>query len=348
MPSSAEAHPTSSMEIRRFRAEDREPILRLMSEDRAPGYLEAKTRLFDWQFIGNPLGDRQSLHLVGVSDGQVVASNGLMPVRVIYKGKPVEALWSCDTFVARSCRGRGYGKALLAQVSREAPIMLAYGITDMSDPIFIDKGWELNADMTTYYCSSREPGARGMLKTLRSRIRRLGSRAPSPLGATVDVHESEDFPTEVDDLWSRSVASYHSVVAREAAYLNWKYRRHPRLAYVWYSAREGGRLRGLLVVRAHPLESVVVDYCGPRGDAELIAGLIQTAVRDLERRGTARIRCETTDPTLASALRSVGFFAYREKPRFRVRTNLPDDPHPEADWFVMTGDSDHDLAGNPA
>jgi hypothetical protein len=98
----------------------------------------------------------------------------------------------------------------------------------------------------------------------------------------------------------------------------------------------------VLIARPDPEVSVIVDYCGPLDGNHVIAELIDAAIDDLSKRGTMKIRCETTDPVVAAALRQNGFRASPGQYRFRVRSNLPDDLHPAERFFLMTGDSDND------
>ena len=102
-------------------------------------------------------------------------------------------------------------------------------------------------------------------------------------------------------------------------------------------------MRGLVVARYSPASSVIVDYCGPADDEDLMTALVSAARDAMAARGTLRMRCETTHAPMLAALHRVGFIGSRYRPRFRVRTNLPGDERPLEGWFLMPGDSDGDL-----
>ncbi len=324
--------------------EDRDAILEVLGAEKTAAQRRAREASFDWQYgRANPHDDGGSPFLVVTVDEQIAGVNGRMPVRVRYRGEAMRASWSCDLAVAPGFRHRGFGKALCARLPGEGEVALVYGISDQSDPIFEQLGWALASDLHCLFFSVAEAGVKGRLKNARSALMR---RALGRRGAGVfDVvrYEGEGFGAEVDALWDACVSGYESVIERDAAYLNWRYRDHPGLAYVAYHARRAGQLRGVLVVRPDALESVIADYCGPVGDAELKRALVEPAVADLCRSGTTRIRCETTDPELLAVLERAGFRRTKWRCRFRVWSRREADRGRAEGWFLMTGDSDNDL-----
>ncbi|MDB4954917.1 MAG: hypothetical protein JWO36_2486 [Myxococcales bacterium] len=314
----------------------------LLSIGRPAEYVDIKSMIFDWQFKCNPHDDGRSPFLVGALDDEtIVALNGYMPARIKFQGRPIHSCWSCDTYVSPSFRGRGFGKELVSRVSAAAPVMLGYGISDMSDPIFDKYDWLLHPHIDLLFFHVAEKGLAGRVKNLGSRLtrKRNGSAGSS---STVSHEEGQWFSGEVDALWTESRAGYFSTVERDAAYLNWKYQQHPLNRYTSYSLRSNARLRGVLIARHDPEESVIVDYCGPADDVRAMCELASAAVEDLSHRATKRIRCETTHPAMIEALKRAGFISSRYTSRFRVRSN-ESAIDPLKDWFLMPGDSDNDM-----
>ena len=234
--------------------------------------------------------------------------------------------------------------------SAEAEVVMGYGISDMSNPILEKMGWDLGHEARGFFFYVAEEGPKGLVKNVRSSLVRL-ALGPSKSGEfEIERHEGEPFGAEVDELWEASVPGYVSVVERDAAYLNWRYHRHPRLHYVAYYARRAGKLVGVLIARPDAVEAVIADYCGPAQHPEIKAALLEAAVADLSERGTRRIRCETTDADFITVLGREGFRETKAVFRFRVWSNRDADHHRADDWFLMTGDSDNDLAalGTPS
>lgn len=334
-----------ALEFRNFEPSDRTAAIELLSQGRPQRYQPIKEAIFDWQFGANPHDDGGSPFLVGTTGNEVVALNGFMPVKIRYKGLPLRVCWSCDTYVSSKFRGQGFGKQLISRVSERAPIMLGFGISDMSDPIFAKANWHLNADNRMMFFHVGESGPKGIVQNFRTTLARLPHAfSASDRSLPVSRHD-EDFGGEVDELWQRNASGYFSTVERDAAFLNWKYRRHPLNRYIWYAVRENGRLRGLVVARHSRVTSSVVDYCGPADDIDVMRALARAATADLTVRGTMRVQCETTHPALLTALKQCGFVSSRYRSRFRVRANLPDDDNVQQGWFLMPGDSDGDMLG---
>ena len=337
------------LSFRAFEPADSSEVVKLLSIGRPTGYEDLKSAIFDWQFHENPHSDGRSPFFVGViDDGTIVALNGIMPARIQFQHQAMLACWSCDTYVAPDYRGQGFGKELARRVSNVAPIMLGYGISDMSDPILHKYDWLLHPHVVLLFYHVAESGLTGRLKNFGSRLTRRRSGHHALASRELRCEDHQPFSAEVDELWHESKSGYINAVERDSAYLNWKYYLHPLHRYITYSAHMHGRLQGILIARHDPEESVIVDYCGPAEDAHLMYELANAAVADLARRKTMRIRCDTTHLPMIDALNRTGFLTSRHTSRFRIRSNLPVSDI-RGDWFLMPGDSDNDmLSGTPA
>lgn len=338
---------SEELEFRDYRASDQATILSLLAHGRPAGYLNEKRAVFEWQFFGNPRACGRSPFIVGTFQGQIVAVNGLMPVRVRVGHQVLDACWSLDTYVSDAHRGKGFGKALIGRVTTSAPIVLGFGISDMSDPIFARNEWVLDEAMATYLFHAREVGWKGWLKNLGCALRQLGARAGGQAQGIMLAKAAELPRAEIDALWRRVAAHYPNAVERDGTYMHWRYGQAPRLRYHWITARdEAGVLQAALVLRQHPVEAVIVDYVGPLDSPGLLAQMVVAARADLVSGGARRIRCEANHPGIKHALQRAGFRLYRHPGRFRLRSNIAGLSAHDIRWFVMTGDSDNDLLAN--
>lgn len=332
----------SAVQFRTFDLSDKEEAVRLLSIGRPPAYQALKTRLFDWQFLRNPHEDGRSPFLVGELDGRMVALNGFMPARVHVHGKPIEAAWSCDTYVSGEHRGKGIGKQLIARVTASAPLMLGYGISDMSDPIFEKFDWRRHPGVELVFCHLAERGVRGKIKNAMSRVAAL--RSTRVQGAEYEVWDSltPDRIGQLDELWARSAAGFPCAVQRDGAYLEWKYFEHPFYRYQAHAMQLGAQLTAVMIVRHSATEAVIADYSGPAANEDAISSLAAEIVHSLEETGTTRVKCESTHKPLITALKRIGFIASPHSSRFRIRVN-GEAVHPGDEWLLMAGDSDGDL-----
>jgi GNAT superfamily N-acetyltransferase len=335
-------HRDSQVQFREFDLVDEAEVVRLLSVGRPEAYGPLKAKVFEWQFLKNPHSDGSSPFLVGELDGRIIALNGFMPARLRFHGRPIEACWSCDTYVSVEHRGKGIGKQLIAQVTHAAPLMLGYGISDMSDPIFETFGWKLHRGLDVVFFHLAERGMKGRIKNAVSRIAAV--RGPRIHGSEYETWDAltPNAIAELDEMWHRHADGYVSAIHRDAAYLRWKYFEHPVYRYRAYAQRTRGRLHAVMIVRHDPEESVIADYSGPAQDEDAIASLASQVIRDHGDRETARIKCESTHQPLVRALRKVGFISSSYPSRFRVRWNTGESD-PLRGWFLMPGDSDGDL-----
>jgi GNAT superfamily N-acetyltransferase len=336
------AMPADTLAFRDYRPEDKAIILALLAAGKPARYAAEKRAVFDWQFLANPQAAGRSPFVVGTIDDDIVAVNGLVPVSARAGGEPVAACWSLDTYLCSNHRGRGFGKSLLERVTAHAPLMLGFGISDMSDPIFAKLGWQQDPTMAAMFFHANDVGLKGLSKNLSTRLARA-LRARGGRCAAEFAVECPPPMAELTTLWTGVLSHYPDAVERNGAYLTWRYRDAPVLRYRWVVARQHGELRALLITRHHPVESVVVDYVGRLDEPDLLFALIDFACGDLVEMGTRRIRCEANHPALLRALGAAGFRRYRTAGRFRVHAQAGTAWTPSSHWFVMTGDSDNDL-----
>lgn len=330
------------LQFRAYRTGDKTAVITLLSGGRSISYASEKAAVFDWQFFGNPERKGRPAYLIGVLAEEVVAVNGFTPVTIKYRGKSELGCWSLDTYVSANHRGLGIGKALAELVSLSAPVMLGYGISDMNDPILQRLNWELDTSMSVMFYHSSEPGLLGLAKNVLSHVAQIKPARPHDRRRQVTV-EACPAVSELDTLWRRVEHQFENAVQRTGSYISWRYRDAPNHRYVWIVARSEGALKGLLIIRHHPQESVIADYLGPIDAPDLLLDLVASARSVLTSAGTRRIRCETTCAAIKQALADTGFIRSRTTSRFRVRHNLPPASESDSSWFVMTGDSDNDL-----
>jgi hypothetical protein len=316
---------------RRFRADDKQYVLGLLTRGWPSAQRRSKERVFDWRYVRNPHDDGREPFLVAeVAAGRPVAINGIVPARVRFDGARLHACWNCDTFVAPEMRGLGVEDELVRRVAHAAPLLLTLGRAEAS-----------GRPVTRMLFHVKERGFFGGVKNALCKIVGVQAFAMHMRRCDISTGPDASISSEIDELWRFCSKGYMRAVERDAAYLRWKFGERPEVTYQWYLLRNRQQLEGVLIARHDPEESVIVDYCGPAEDMDLMVEIATHAVSDLTSRRTTRIRCDTTHPPMISALRRVGFARSRSDTALRVRANIKaGDGDPHAGWFVMTGDCD--------
>lgn len=302
-----------------------------------------KQELWHWQFEASPGALSAGFNPVVMEDEHgIVGFNGVMPVAVKFGDETLDALWSCDFYVAARARGQGIGQAIKRELIEKVPVVMSFGVSRQAAIVLAKMGWVLSPDVQAY----RKISSSRSLKQCVLRCIQFANRILSPVRDTysgkVDITWALPASDEVDRLWESCAASYEKAVHRHYDYLDWRYQKHPMARYQFMVARSGeGKLDAILVIREHQGVLRIVDYVGP-GEA---AGLMKALVQEVDHQySSAHLRLVTTsERTLGRVLRSQGYCKGRARPALYVRANLAGTRAPETGWFVMAGDSDGEI-----
>jgi hypothetical protein len=95
-------------------------------------------------------------------------------------------------------------------------------------------------------------------------------QASPPGGTGVEVEEVQRFPDEVEHAFSGYAEERAAILARDAAYLNWRYAERPRARFDLAIARRGGEIVGYAVQEGGQLH----DWCVRPEDEHGVAALL--------------------------------------------------------------------------
>lgn len=310
----------------------REGVLALFSE------VKHKAAIWRWQFESNPF-DREFTPVVLVDDrDNVVGFNGVMPVTVLEHGREMDAIWSCDFFLADAWRGQGYGSVVKHELHTMAPLIMAFGISNRASVVLRHLGWEPDDTVESFRMIRKKRGLRSWVWSVLQTRNRLFSAVPNAGEAPWSVNITSVLPdaNAVDRLWQRCLGDYGRVVCRNYRYLDWRYQSLPLGRYAFVNAFSGGDLSAVLVIRFCHGTLRIVDYCGPESNASLKRCLVRAALRHW--RHADQVVSVTSDSQFKSAFLAEGFVKLRGRPRFYIYE--PDAQSKRPPWFIMGGDSD--------
>lgn len=335
---------------------DAEDLFRLYEEVFGRALTESSRRRWAWQYEENPSAGDAPAIWVARDEGRVLGQYASMPVRLWWGGREVRSSWGMDVFLQPEARGRGVGARLFETWSASVDVALGMGLTPSSYGLFKKLRYR-DVGPVPFYVSVLDAPAvvrrrLGPAGALLAPLVGLGWRILHPRRPRADpslaVVPAKGFTAEHDALWDRAGRSWTMCVARDRAYLEWKYGRCPTRAYAVDEARRGGRLAGLAVSRHEDYRGLrigwVVDCFAAREDDAARDALLAAVLGRFRGEGVARAQAFAMSAPLSAALARLGFRRGRSPMQFCVHARVPSeevfaDP---GGWHVVFGDSDMD------
>ena len=217
--------------------------------------------LFDWTFRDNPAWNQRDCYSFSVMEdkGSIIGMLGAIPFKLNDHGKTINACWLTNWIVLPEVKG-GKGLALLNFFSKEQGFdTVSFGINNKVAKLYTALGWQEMPPINRmewinpFMIGSAEALIRMTNPTGHDdEIREYIAQA-SAVTFTNDRPEAHSL-TEIDaarwdregwNIWIKKTIG----CAREYAYLNWRYVRHPIYQYETRVIVEDDRL-GLIVWRS--------------------------------------------------------------------------------------------------
>lgn len=246
---------------------------------------------WNWEFVENPAG-RQAWIAVH-EDGTVAAHFAGLPLRAVADGAPATLAHIVDSYTHPAHRSGLKRPGLFVRTA------LAYvdwfmwpdrNLVNFGFPV--PAAWRIGAGQVGYV----------FVRTQNYLALPAARELPRPTAAAETLGAGDPLGPEVERLFRRCARGGDVMAARDAAFYEWRVRRHPRLAYRIGVVRDGGELRGLAVYRdgayTDTPQGLLVDWLVPDADRDAGRALLGWA-RELAREGgqnQAGIVLADTDP----------------------------------------------------
>lgn len=318
------------LQIRKYREGDLEAILHLREQVFEGLDRERERRRWRWVFEANPQCGEESERSWIIEDGdRLLGHYGLIPYRIAMGERTVDGLCGVDFAVDPAAQGRGIGGQLIRR-------FLEPGVADFP---FLVVPTPVTAHLMVKYGATLIDGeSESFLYSFPT-----GTEMPAPEpAADLELEEVTEFDESFDVLSAAMRRIYPVQIARNAAYLNWRYRDYPFCACLSTAARgRDGELRGYIVFQ--PDRSAGRGYildlvCDPQ-DQDAVRSLLRRAVDQARQASLPQLFLISRSETLGRLLSDCGFAVVRPHVLSFACKLPPDGFGPEA-WHVSPGDGD--------
>jgi hypothetical protein len=243
-------------------------------------YVDRTLEQWRWQYLQNPMGHRMSLAVA--KDGTVVSQYAGVPLLADTPHGPQTFVHCVDSMTHPAWRAGLKRPGIFVVTglpfsahSRRIGDAVLYGFP-------VDVAFRIGSRYLEYQ----------FLRVIDFLVRDAAA-APIDAPAGVELARVDAVPPDVGSLYERVRAEQRLLLRRDYRYLHWRYVQNPaRSDYELWTARRGGRLAGLLVLKPDqglaPDSSTVADWLCPRDDAGAVDALLHVAARRAHECGRRR------------------------------------------------------------
>ena len=310
-----------------------------------------------------PGRERLPLRHVILDGDRVAGSLGYLPADFLINGQRVAVRFTHDLLVDPDYRGQGLAKLVVDNARAQGDFFPGgMWMTDPCYKIHLACGFDdapalttftLALDPSSFVAQKNLPAlkrlvANAALSSTRLRTLARANRAVARAGDTIG--EIERFDAAHDATWERLGASYSITLARDAAYLNWRYASHPNLKYRFALASHHGAPSGYMVWRPSnhgEKRAVVSDFLVAKGDTSTFERLLAHVIVEASAAKCSALSILTSQAWAERALRTFGFYPRGARNTWVIagwRGHVPETALSDPDaWHVVLGDSDGDI-----
>jgi hypothetical protein len=339
--------------IEHYTERDWEALVTFYKKEWIPPSFKKSERWFKWQLYDNPNKLGQNLPLLIARHGDtVVGQIALIPTTMWVNGKPFQAAWGPDLYVATEHRRYKIALSLLEQWVKEFEIALTSGQSDATRAMQNKYHWEnvspiyqfekLFVDMGTLRNSLKEGpyktfkrAAAMIYATLFDRFR------PGP--RDIIIEQKPDFDEGLEAFWLKVSPQYSGICQRDLKTLRWRFIDHPYYKYSILEAHSRDHTYlGYIVTRLDNQVGFIIDILSDRHKPDAGLALIKGGEEHLRKNGAKRIICRCVSPSLQKDLLRLGYMSTPFLQNFYLKSSTDFSVRNAFEWHITLLDSDLD------
>ncbi|MEW6050260.1 MAG: GNAT family N-acetyltransferase [Candidatus Zixiibacteriota bacterium] len=271
-------------------------------------------RRWQWQYISHPRSS-EVVVLVAEADGKLVGTLSHFPSDVLIGGARYPGFFASDSMVHPEYRRRGIMDTLLKTCADTLPLMYAKGTTDSMYGVRLKFGFR--PVLPNGYLLSIVAPSGWALSKLRL-MRGDGHEDRLAESADSEFRFVDSVGPEFDEFFQRAAPRYPAIVVRDAAYMTWRYLRHPYKRYHVIYRTVDGKLSSVLVLRVAGRIGHIVDIVWDIGAGDEPDAAIRFARKCLRRAGFTNLYCWCTSTELRRRLARRWFYDLKETHRLTM------------------------------
>ncbi len=346
-----------SWHIKDYEPGDEEGIIRLfeLTFGKPMGKTESMKH-WRWEYLDNPVGDIYVK--LAVDHGEIVGHYAVVPVKMLFNGRPLIGSISIDTMVHPEYRGQGMYRELAMALYQDLDVSLIYGFPNAQSihgvvkylgrrqickvPIMV-RPVDVKESLKIAWGSGLKSTLGGVIGKKYYDLRYKMDEIPPEL----TVERVDDFTDEFDDFWENLRNRISIGVVRDREYLQWRFVDKPEFDYEILALR-GDELLGFVVTHR-------MEYWGQ--DVLFVMELL-TKDFDLQYARYLLSECVGTDAVLVCAMvgawhplynayRDIGFLdlppeKFPQDIYFAVREHEGslEGVYEKENWFITWADTD--------
>ncbi len=235
------------MIVRRIKKSEWDKLERFNASEYGAGHILTNKIYYDWQFDTPWNTDKNYYETLGLFDSKenLIGTFGLFSAPHHHRGTTMPGTQLCNLIVKKDLRALGYGYLLLEKASTISPVTFDHTINDSAWPMFEKAGWQKQNLARWLYIIKADND--------------LYSFSAFPVKPVIKTGWHFDridaFGAEMDEFWGHVKERYPMTINRSAQYLNWRFAKNPLAKYLMFAAKDGEKIRGLVVARSESVKN---------------------------------------------------------------------------------------------